>query len=421
MNKNTARTTAIKAAFCIALSLVLSLALLGKTAHSAFANESESGHYVYTLHYSEASTSTPLRGTYFSAANDPYQFDPPYPWKRMSVVTVKYINKHMDEILKDTSTDVLCWSTEEDINDPSMGLLSELNEHSNVDARISGLPDQNGDIIPEIVQVYQTAGEVVIPEDLALQAEANPDELFMFPDPLGWNCLNTCGDKGGYITSEWVANPQPTPNPKPTPANPVPNPNPQPEPEPSPNTPVAPIVPVVPEEPAGITKADLSASDFTFETSDTYNKKTQSSDVKSSVAAGKIKVYYNQSTKRPTKAGKYTVSVSCTGSDAYNAAMMLELGTYTIYPHKVSALKVKSGNNKLIVSWKNFSSSKANASSYKVSYKTKGTTWKTKSLKSSSAHKVTLKLRDKKKYTVKVSVVRAGVSSTSATKTAKTK
>ncbi|MDR1016949.1 MAG: fibronectin type III domain-containing protein [Coriobacteriales bacterium] len=90
-------------------------------------------------------------------------------------------------------------------------------------------------------------------------------------------------------------------------------------------------------------------------------------------------------------------------------------------PHKVSALKVEAGNNKLTVSWKNYSTSSNNVSYYRVCYRQSGHAWACKKYNANSTHKVTLKLKNKKTYFVKVQVWRSNLCATSSTVTKKTR
>ncbi|MDR1016665.1 MAG: fibronectin type III domain-containing protein [Coriobacteriales bacterium] len=209
--------------------------------------------------------------------------------------------------------------------------------------------------------------------------------------------------------------PTPTPTPDPTPT-PGPTPDPTPEPTPTPTPTVA--------------KKALTPSCFGYSHKATFDKKALSANVSALVApVGKLTVYYNGSATTPTKVGRYTLSVSCAGSSIYKPVTKLAIGVFVVYPHKVSSLKLKAGNNKLSVSWKDYSTSGGNVSYYQVCYKKSGSSkWSHKTYQANSTHKATLKLANKKKYAVKVVVyhsgpdgVKAALSATSATKSAKTK
>jgi Leucine-rich repeat (LRR) protein len=130
---------------------------------------------------------------------------------------------------------------------------------------------------------------------------------------------------------------------------------------------------------------------------------------------GKVTTYYRENgsntytTTAPVKADRYGVYVKTTGSSTFAAqTSYLYIGTMTIKPHAVSAFKVKSGNNKLTVSWKDYSTNAANVSYYRVYYRKHGTyKWSYKTYQTDTTNKVTLKLANKKKYQVKVRVFRS--------------
>ncbi|MDR1016031.1 MAG: C-type lectin domain-containing protein [Coriobacteriales bacterium] len=182
------------------------------------------------------------------------------------------------------------------------------------------------------------------------------------------------------------------------------------------------------------TAKSASKSDFKYNTSGTYSGRRQSTAVKSKVSGmGKITTYYkengskNYTTTAPFKADRYGVYVKTAVGSKYAArTSYLYLGTYTIVPHKIGVLKLKAGNNKLKVSWSNYITSANCVSYYRVCYKQVGRGWKYKTYKAKSTHKVTLKLKNKKKYSVKVRVYRNvsgpdAASAYSAIKSARTK
>ncbi|MDR1017539.1 MAG: fibronectin type III domain-containing protein [Lachnospiraceae bacterium] len=187
------------------------------------------------------------------------------------------------------------------------------------------------------------------------------------------------------------------------------------------STPTAPTTPVL---------KNASKYNFNYDTSDVYNGKRQSANVYSKVSGiGKIVTYYRAkgsntyTTAMPYKAGNYYVYVKTTAGKSYKAlTSYMYLGVYRIYPHPVSRLYVKPGNNKITVSWKNASTNKNNVTKYRVYYKEKGHGWKYKTYSNRATHKVTLKLKNKKKYSVTVRVYCNGLlSSYPKAKTTKTK
>ncbi|MDR1016290.1 MAG: lectin like domain-containing protein [Coriobacteriales bacterium] len=182
-------------------------------------------------------------------------------------------------------------------------------------------------------------------------------------------------------------------------------------------------------------KTHASKADFSFDSAHTYNKKKQSAQVRGrGTSLGTITTWYKASGAKgysrtaPRRADRYSLYAEISGSKAYYASTgRIYLGSYTIKPHATGKPKLKTGNNKIRVSWKNYSASSENVSYYKVAYKQKGRTWQYKTLKSRKAHKLNLRLKDKRKYYVKVLVYqklkgsKVLLSAASATKSAKTR
>ncbi|MDR1017076.1 MAG: lectin like domain-containing protein [Coriobacteriales bacterium] len=162
-----------------------------------------------------------------------------------------------------------------------------------------------------------------------------------------------------------------------------------------------------------------TAAVFSYDASDIYTGGALSANVKAASGVeglGSVSASYQaagsstKSSKGPSKVAHYTVFASCSGGVDFAASTApIKLGTYTVNPHKVTSLKLKAGSGKLSASWKDFSTSSAMVSYYKVYYRKSGSsTWHSKTYQSNSAHKATLSgLSRHKKYSVKVRVYRS--------------
>jgi hypothetical protein len=131
---------------------------------------------------------------------------------------------------------------------------------------------------------------------------------------------------------------------------------------------------------------------------------------------GKLTTYYRENgssiytTTAPTKADRYRVYVKTTGNQTFYAqTSYLYIGTMTIFPHETSDPTLTAGNDKLTVSWRDYSTSSANVSYYRVYYRKAGSSsWQYKTYKSIKTCKVTLSnLANKHKYYVKVRAYRS--------------
>ncbi|MDR1018759.1 MAG: hypothetical protein LBM02_08675 [Lachnospiraceae bacterium] len=168
----------------------------------------------------------------------------------------------------------------------------------------------------------------------------------------------------------------------------------------------------------------LTKNCFKYDKSDTYNKKHLSANVKAKVSGiGKITTYYKArgsktyTTKTPYKAGSYSIYVKTTAGKTYSArTSYLYIGKYYILPRKVYKVKVKALDNKLAISWKNYTTSTNNATYIRVYYKEEGKKWKRKTFKNKKLNKVTLKLKNKKKYAITIRTYRNGAFSEYSTK-----
>ncbi|MDR1016530.1 MAG: fibronectin type III domain-containing protein [Coriobacteriales bacterium] len=158
-----------------------------------------------------------------------------------------------------------------------------------------------------------------------------------------------------------------------------------------------------------------AVKDFRYQKKYNYNGKPRSAKVSAAPGVwgmGRVTTYYKAqgssrySTVAPKAAGRYDLYVKTTqGSHYYARNSYLRLGGFQITPRGVSKLRAKAGSNKLTLSWKNYSTSADNVSSYRVYYRKAGSgKWRYKTLRAKKAKKTTLKLADKKKYYLKVQV-----------------
>ncbi|MDR1016289.1 MAG: lectin like domain-containing protein [Coriobacteriales bacterium] len=157
-----------------------------------------------------------------------------------------------------------------------------------------------------------------------------------------------------------------------------------------------------------------SKADFSYDHSDRYNGKVLSANISASKGMGKLTAWYAAdgakafSTSAPRQSGRYTVAVSSSQGSNFAASQgHIVLGSYTITPHGVTALKLKPGKKRIKVSWKTYDRKAINADYYQVYYRQSGSKWKHRRLSSSKAESLTLKLKGKKKYYVKVKACRA--------------
>jgi hypothetical protein len=126
---------------------------------------------------------------------------------------------------------------------------------------------------------------------------------------------------------------------------------------------------------------------------------------------GKVTFYYDpygaagKTKQAPKAANRYAVYAKVAAGLYNKASGYIFLGCYTIYPYYAENLKVKAGNNRLSLSWKDLYTASANVSCYQVYYRVHGSkTWYHKTYQSNSTHKATLYLKNKTTYDVKVRV-----------------